>query len=191
MPCKLTKITQKFEAIAAKTKLGYWLATRYYKDIVRKEIKLANITRRDNILCIGGGMCPSTAILLHQATGAQVTVIDNCKHCVPKAREVIKKLGLSKHIRVVYKDGETMDIGGYTVVHFALQVSPLQQVFTQVEKRATPGTRLLMRRPKNGLGKLYCPMCATICKLCNGTTHKKGSNVGRTLLFVKQHGVAA
>lgn len=179
----ITELTQKIEYRASKTKLLYWLLLQYYRDVIKKEITLADITSDDHILCIGGGNCPFSAILFHRATGAKVTVIDNISDCAAKAREVISRLGLDGYVRVFNEDGCSADLGGYTVVHFAMQVAPMDTVFAAVEKSAAPGTKLLIRRPKKCLSKLYSRLIPAYERYI---AHKKARNIGVTMMYVKQ-----
>ncbi|MCL2198499.1 MAG: hypothetical protein FWB80_06220 [Defluviitaleaceae bacterium] len=171
----LTNVTRKIESQAIKTGFVYKLACKYYHSVVRKEIDLANITQDDHILCIGGGVCPFTAILFHQKTGARVTVIDNNEKCVQKARKIIARLGIGDKVHVRHKEGSSKDImfADYTVVHFALQVFPMEEVFTSVEKRVVPGTRLLVRRPK---ACCLLPSCPCVIH--------KARNIGSTAITV-------
>lgn len=181
----ITRLTQKIESWASVSKFGYWLTTHYYRDVIQKEIDLAQITASDHILFIGGGICPCSAILLHQATGAKVTAIDNNRNCTSKAQELIEHLKLREHVQVLYQDGRVAELEAYSVVHFALQVSPLEAVFSQVEKRALSGTKLLIRRPRKSLNKIY-PLPSASLPICDQqVTHKKARNIGRTLLYIK------
>jgi len=182
----ITGITRGIECSAAKSRGLFWLASLYYKSVVKKEIALAGITERDHALCIGGGICPFTAILLHRATGAKVTVIDCCAACTQKARRVIERLGLGEHVRVLCRDGggEGLSFSEYSVVHFALQVSPMESVFSRVEKQAELGTRLLVRRPKSSLSCLYCALPGCAAALCPRIVHRF-RNIGSTLLYIK------
>jgi hypothetical protein len=156
MSAWITGLTQKIEGWASGTGAIYKLAAGYYRDVIEKEVVLANITKDDHILCIGGGICPFSAILLHQMTGAKVTVIDNNEICISRAREVIGRLGLNKMLRVLCRDGgsDASSFQDYTVIHFALQVCPMTEVFSHAESRAAAGTRMLVRRPKRGLAKI-------------------------------------
>jgi len=174
----LTTFTQKIEDWASRTEIVFKLAEKYYHDVIRKEIILANITAKDHILCIGGGICPFSAILLHKTTGAKVTVIDNNRSCVTKAKQVIARLGLSKHMQVLCQDGRSSDISfcEYTVVHFALQVCPMECVFSNVEEKVAPGTKMLVRRTK-GQTETHCH--------CPLTLHKTACNIGSTSLYIK------
>ncbi|MCL2837678.1 MAG: hypothetical protein FWE04_01230 [Oscillospiraceae bacterium] len=145
-------ITRKIESCAAKSKLAFWFAKLYYHAVIRKEIQLAKIRAGDNMLCIGGGVCPFSAIMFHQTTGARVTVVDNCETCARLARSVVEQLGLSEKIRVQCRDGADMDVSEYSVVHLAKQISPAETVLSEVKNRASAMTRLLIREPKKRIG---------------------------------------
>lgn len=196
----VTALTYKIENKATKAGLVYKLARKYYLDVVQKEIALANITAKDHILCIGGGMCPFSAVLFHQLTGAKVTVIDNNEDCIQKARQFIADLGLSEQIRVFCQDGDSTDImfADYSVVHLALQVCPMEQVLVSVERQMAPGTRLLVRRPKNHLHSMYSKFTNALFACCPYAVHKS-RNIGSTALYIKfeelpmaaAHGMAA
>jgi len=169
-------LTYIIENRAANAGLLYRIARRYYTNVIEKEAILANITSADHVLCIGGGMCPFTAILLHQVTGAKVTVIDNNMLCIPKAVQVTERLDISESVQVICKDGgcPELDYSQYSVVHLALQVSPMEQVFSHVAGHVRPGTRLLMRRSKKlSGGTLSCRPYIT----------HKSRNIGSTLLY--------
>lgn len=182
----ITAITQKIEDWASEKEIVYKFAEKYYRDVVQKEIVLAAITEGDSILCIGGGICPFSAILFHQATGAKITVIDNNTCCVSKAKQVIDRLNLNEHVTVLHQDGRSTDISfsAYTVVHFALQTQPMECVFSHVEKNVTPGTKLLVRRPKKRLKNLYSQL--PMLHHCPFTVHSAASNIGSTMLYIKE-----
>jgi len=184
----ITDFTRKVERHATQSELVYQMAAGYYRDVIQKEVVLASITGDDHILCIGGGACPFSAILFHQATGAKVTVIDNNATCIPQAKQVIDQLGIGGQVQVLCRDGGNAEIlfSQYTVVHFALQVNPMQSVFSHVESRVAPGTKLLVRRPKKQLRKLYSGLPSPLLNSCPFTTHKKARNIGSTLLYIKQ-----
>lgn len=183
----LTDFTYKIEDKAVKSNFIYKIASGYYHDVIAKEATLANITEKDHILCIGGGICPFSAILFHQITGAKVTVIDNNEICIPKAKQVIQRLGLNQQVHVLCQDGRTADISfsDYTIIHFALQVSPMEQVFDIIERQVMSGTRLLIRRPKKRLKNMYCKVAKTLLSYCPYVAHKS-RNIGSTVLYIKQ-----
>jgi len=183
----ITKLTQNIERWASENPLVYRFAAQYYRDVIREEVDLAGITDRDHILCIGGGACPFSAILLHQTTGARVTVIDNDSACIPRAQQTIERLALSEHVKVLFQDGSSTELpfADYSVVHFALQVCPMEHVFSQVERQVEPGTKLLVRRPRARLHKLYSQLSSSLLPCCRQVVHR-ARNIGSTLLYVKQ-----
>ncbi|MCL2753430.1 MAG: hypothetical protein FWE44_04690 [Defluviitaleaceae bacterium] len=183
----ITNFTYKIENKAAKAGFVFRIASGYYKDVIQKEITLANITKDDHILCIGGGICPFSAILFHKTTGAKVTVIDNNEACIPKAQQAIERLGFGKHITVCHQDGNcpNFDYTAFTVIHLALQISPMEQVFANAVEKAAAGTRLLVRRPKKVLENAYCPMFSETVENSPFASHKS-RNIGCTLLYTKQ-----
>lgn len=182
----VTQFTQKIEYWAANSKVVYALASCYYRDIIRREAELANINFKDHVLCIGGGPCPFSAILLHQATGAMVTVIDNRKECVQAAKELVTRMKLDKVVNVIHQDGLETELKNYSVILLALQVHPLESVLVNLQKKAPPGTKFLVRRPKQGLEKLYSSLSLDWLKECMAVTHKGARNIGNTLLYIKQ-----
>ena len=92
---------------------------------------------------------PYTAIMLHQLTGAKVTVIDNNKHCVKQSAELVKRLNLENSIRIICGEGETIDYDGFTVIHLALQITPKDKVLKRVLERAEEGVKSLCVCPGN------------------------------------------
>ena len=194
MPHRIIHITRAIEYLAVKSKLFYWLASHYYRNVIQNEIALANITHNDHVLCIGGGVCPFSAILFHQITGAKVTVIDNCENCIREAQHIIDRLGLSDHVHAIWQDGSTINfsLSEFSIVHFALQVFPMNAVFPKVKKQVIPGTKLLVRRPKEAFNKVYSQLtdslqnCWRLPKQTAFITHQKACNIGSTLLYIKQ-----
>lgn len=144
-------VENKFSTFKFLTKLY----GRYYKNIVGKEVELANIRENDRVLCIGGGSIPSTAIEIVSQTNALVDVIDTDDRAVEKAQKLIHNLGLNDKIRVYLKDGEKMDVRDYDVIHIALQVTPKEKVAQHIWDNLGDGGRMIIRTPKKFLKFLY------------------------------------
>lgn len=178
----ITSFTQKIEQIAIKSNLLYGIVSLYYKFLVKREANLAEITENDNILCIGGGVCPYTAILLNKYTNANVTVIDNNKACVEKSQKFIEKLWL-KNVQILYCDGECVCCKEFSVIHIALQISPKDAVINCVMNKAKNGTRVLVRRPKKNLDCLYSTENDERI-FANSVKHSIFSNVDNTSISV-------
>lgn len=127
----------------------------YYKNIVKNEVKLAEIKNCDKVLCIGGGPIPSTAIEVANQTDAKVHVIDMDSDAVACARDIVKRLGLHHKIIVDQGRGEDVDIAPYNVIHVALQVTPKEDVLKHIWSNSKMGDRIIVRMPKKGLRPFY------------------------------------
>lgn len=149
---------------------------------MKREANLAEVTEKDNILCIGGGVCPYTSILLNKYTGANVTVIDNDKACVEKSQKFIKKRGL-KNVEILYCDGECVCCKEFSVIHIALQIFPKDAVINCIMNKAKNGTRVLVRRPKKNLECLYS-MESDESIFANSVKHSVFSNVDNTSISI-------
>lgn len=180
---RITRLTQSIEDIAIRNKMIYFLFSFYYRWMVKREAYLANINEQDKILCIGGGYCPYTAILLHKYTKADVTVIDNDSMCIEKSKEFINDMGLNR-IKVKLCDGTCVSCCDYTVIHIAMQISPKEVVLNEMIKRAQDGTRILIRRPKEGFKKLYSPISENKIGVIKHVKHGFLSNVDKTSVCV-------
>ncbi len=150
----------------------------YYKKIVKREIKLGNINSSSNVLCIGGGYFPATAILVSKLTKAKVTVIDNDSSTIDLARKRINKMKLD--IDVVNIDGSKIDASGYDIVLIANQVSPKDVVVAQTLDTINKG-KVLVRTPKKGLSKGYFK--ESLKETTNYIKQPFYSNIERTLMY--------
>lgn len=160
----------------------------YYNKIVERETKLGNLTEQDTILCIGCGAMPCTALHLAELTGAKIVTVDNDYEAVLGARKVICEKGLANQISVLHKDGETIDLDKFTVVHIALQVTPKQDVVEHVLKKAKEGTRILVRIPKDFLQGFYSNITESIVDKSSRFTKQPYSTMKGTMLLIKSKG---
>ncbi|NLM52830.1 MAG: hypothetical protein GX197_08455 [Firmicutes bacterium] len=181
----IPKLTKLIERLAAKNLFLYRLISLYYSNVVKNEVALAKIKATDRVLCIGGGHCPISGILLHEYTGAPVTIIDNDAFCVRVAKELIKNLGYTDAIKVVHGDGKAISPTDYNVIHVAMQVSPLEQVFCHLRQGCRLGAKILVRLPKRALAKFYSSSDCTVFCHCNGKVLHSRRNIESTALFIK------
>lgn len=126
-----------------------------YKNIIRKEIKLANINSKDNILNIGCGALPFTAILINKFTSANVTAIDFDKKAVTSAKSLIKKFKLENKINVIYGDGNNFSTNDFSVILIALHAFDKNKIFENILKNNKDNTRVVFRLPRKFFVKEY------------------------------------
>jgi len=147
--------TKWMERIFSKYDFLVNLYSLYYRNIVKNEIRLANIRSHDKVLCIGGGSIPSTAIEISRQTHAHVYVLDMDKKAIECAKEVIARLGLHDKITVINGKGQDIDIELYDVIHIAQQVSPKDEVLRSIWDKAKEGHRIIVRMPRKALKPFY------------------------------------
>lgn len=178
---RTTKLLEKF---AAKNVIIYRALSLYYKKLVKKEASLANINSSDNVLCIGGGPCPFSGILLHEYTGAHVTIIDKDESCVHIAKGLVKNLGYTDKITILHSDGNDISPQDYTIIHMAVQVNPIEQVFSNLKQGCSLGAKILVRLPKEALTNFYSLNDRDIFMSNNKRTYHRWRNIGSTALFI-------
>lgn len=154
----------------------------YYRPIVKKEVELAKVSPYQEVLCVGGGYFPCTAILFHQLSGAKVTVIDNDVDAVSSAKNLVEKLGLTNEVKVFHCDGIESSSGGFDVIHIAMQVSPKEEVFQRLRSSLSKEAKLLIRTPKQHLQRGYQPFQSMTE---TWVTQVKYSNIQKTMLYVQ------
>lgn len=127
----------------------------YYRNVMRKEIELANITSKDIVLNIGCGSVPFTAIHIAQITGAKVIAIDKDKEAVMKAKKALKRYGLEKNIEVKLSDGIKEELMDFTVAVVALHVKDKVAMLEKLLKAGKPGGRIIFRQPVDSYKEEY------------------------------------
>lgn len=152
MGFKFVNITKKIEKNAINNKLIRNLLFSYYVPIVKKEILLSPIKCTDKLLFIGGGYIPCTAILFLKYTKANITVIDNDINALDNSKKLINKLNLN-NINIVHCDGLDMDFSDFSVIHIAMQVEPLTEIFNKIYNISN--SKIILRKPKDKLKKGY------------------------------------
>lgn len=180
--------TRLLEKIICSSKRLVSLYGKYYDNIVEKEAKLAKLDKNDRLLCIGGGSVPWTAMLFARLTGARVDVVDTDHGAIYNGQKVVKMFGLADRVRVMRCNGLWMDPSIYDAVHIALQVTPKGQVLDHLNDCCRPGTKIIMRMPKETLAYDYSNISHVQIKEYNWIRAEVGTGFNTmddTLLMVK------
>ena len=140
--------TKMLESTATKIPFTLKLLNPYYNQMVDDEINIAKIKDTDNVLVIGGGPVPMTAMMIHQRTQARLTIIDHDKNVIPKASKCLKHYCSHGEISLMHGCVKSIDLSPYTVIHIAKQVSPKACVLNHILTHAPKTTRVLVRLDK-------------------------------------------
>ncbi len=138
-------ITKTVESIAVTSPLFCKIHRRYYKKWVSREIDMAEISSSDNVLCVGGGPLPCTALEIAMQTRASVQVIDSDLKAVKRARKVIGKFNLTDKVKITLADGKSINPSDFSVIHIASQAYPRTIIFKNIWLNAPLKARILLR----------------------------------------------
>jgi len=117
----------------------------YYEDIVDKEIKIAKITRQDNILHIGCGSIPSTSLLIAQKTKAPTIGIDKNILTVQDAQNCVHTLHQENQIQIHHADALTYTMQSSDVIIVSQGIEPRYEVLEHIAKTIGHNTRVIFR----------------------------------------------
>ncbi len=122
---------------------------KIYDDLVKDEIRLANITSNDNVLVIGCGSIPSTAVILARETDTQITAIDIDSQATKKAVRYIKNHNLQDNITVKTIFGTDYPIKDFNVIFILYGVKHQSNLFQYLYDGINYNTRVIYRASKD------------------------------------------
>ncbi len=126
---------------------AFAIYTRLYRDVVKREVDLANVTQDDIVLNVGCGAIPFTAVHVAQLTGAKVIAMDRDELAVQKAKKSLHKFQLDDNIEIHCGDGADSIPFKFDAAIVALQVGEKPNILANLKQSARPGARLIFRQP--------------------------------------------
>lgn len=140
-----------FEQIATHFDIINEYYIKLYDDIIKNEIKLAQINHTDYILVIGSGALPMTPILISKNTKAKIHTIDKDKKAVKNAQQYINRFHLSERITVSYDDACQLNMAAFDVIFVLYGIQGMEKVFSMITKTASSSVRVIYRIPPDAL----------------------------------------
>ena len=123
-------------------------AAKYQKLVIneyKRESNKFNLKDAKNILHIGCGSYPISAIILYQENGGRIVAIDNNPKFVTCAKKVINKKKLSDRIEIKQGDGISYPLDDFDTVIISGCSVPRIKVLDNIFKRAKPNTKIVVR----------------------------------------------
>lgn len=124
------------------------LADRYiktYSAVYRKEGKEFGITNVENVLHIGCGAFPISAMTLAEEYGRKIVGIDSNPKVIASAKKVIKKRNLENKIKIEYGNGTNYPLDKFDMVVVSGCAIPKKRVVEHIFQTAKPGTKIIVR----------------------------------------------
>jgi nicotianamine synthase-like protein len=122
-----------------------YLMYERFMDLIKNEIKLAYIERRENVLFLGSGPFPITAILLNKLAGCNVDCYEKDKKYVELSKKVISQLGLAGKIRIKNIKGECFSNNNYSTIIVALLAKPKGKILQMLKESISIDTKIICR----------------------------------------------
>lgn len=117
----------------------------FYNEMTENEIKLANISKDDNILHIGSGPMPATLILLARKTKAKVTGIDNNINSVNQSKILLSKYDFSDRVKIIYADARKFPIKDFNIILISQGIKPRNEILEYISKSINSDTKIIFR----------------------------------------------
>lgn len=130
-----------------------------YQKFLKKEGLMAGVKDTSNIIILGSGYLPGTAIILTKIFKAKITCLDNDIDAVKSSGKLIKQLSLDNRIRVEFGDASVYPLTKYDVIIVTGSCFPKKDIFDHISMEAKD-TKIIYRSPR-GLYKMwYSPTTA-------------------------------
>lgn len=133
------------EILSLKNRLAHRIYLKWIGEIFVDEFRMAEITPEDQVLHIGCGCLPTTAVLVAKESHAKVVAIDNNPKAIHGAREFVSQQHLTDYITIDYGDGTTYPLDSFDVIFIAMNVTPVEAVFHHIATNAKSQVRIICR----------------------------------------------
>ena len=140
---------------------------RSINDEYQKEHEAIELKKNDNILHIGCGVFPYSAIVISEKPHNQIVAIDRSKTITHHAKQIIKNYELDTRIKIDTGNAASYDLSPFTVIILSSCVDLTGNVLDHIISSATPGTRIIVRelRPMSKYINTYLKKQSTITLL--------------------------
>lgn len=123
-------------------------AKLYEKHIMKeykREFITFNLSQSKNILHIGCGAYPITAIALSKENGCKVTGIDVSAKAVRRAENVVRWKKLDNRIKIRQGDGTNFQISGFDTIIISSCSIPKFKILKHLFEKAKKDTKIVIR----------------------------------------------
>lgn len=128
---------------------------KLYDELVEKEIKMAKISNKSNILIIGCGSLPATTALVGMKTNANIVAIDYDYKAIHKASIFIKNLNLESNIKIGYADGLKYPLKKFDVLFVLYGVKRQKEMLKHLSKNIESNTLVVFRTTQDILDQKF------------------------------------
>ena len=119
-----------------------------------KESEMFDISESKNLLHIGSGAYPITAIIFAKITDAEIVAIDRDSVAINLAKKVISKNELYKKITIKRGDGAEYPVGSFDTIIISSCSVPKMEILEHIFKTAKPKSKIIVRELEKNVKSL-------------------------------------
>jgi hypothetical protein len=153
---------------------------RYYNLVAREQKKL-NVQTSCNVLWIGSGPLPISAILMSPMSHVSITCIDISENAIAEGLRIIHLLGLEESIHVFLNNGADIDASPFDIVLIAVIATPAEDILHNIAKTTGNDCRIV-RRVTYGLRTLMYPCENPRLRMTGYSLDRSDSAVGDQII---------
>jgi hypothetical protein len=137
----------------------FWYLQNYL-DLVDLELEKVSISKHPDkeIVFIGSGPLPLTAIIMAQKTGMKITCLDMDEAAVKRGEALAEKLGMGDKLHFTQSAGHEYDYRDTTLVMVASLVADKKEVLEQIRSTAHDEPEVALRSAEGLHALLYDPV---------------------------------
>ncbi len=141
----------------------FWYLQNYI-DLVDLELETITLPKQADkeVVFIGSGPLPLTAIIMAQKTGMHMTCLDLDEYAIIRGHELTKKLGISDKIQYKQSAGHEYDYKDAALVMIASLVGNKEEVLNTIQNTADEPPQVAIRSAEGLHALLYEPVTPSI-----------------------------
>lgn len=125
-----------------------------YESLIENEIKIANICNEDNVLVVGCGSIPVSALLIVNKTNAKVVGIDNDKGAVIRGKKFIQQYKLKDQLKIDYGDAVSYPLDVFDVILILYGTKNIESLIDNIRHHSKKDVRIIIRSNENTFKKI-------------------------------------
>ncbi len=134
--------------------LGGIYSRLFYKKLLQNELRMSEITPEMNVIHIGCGALPMTAMFLAEY-GVRVTAVDMEDGILRQASRTVFRYGLCDRIKLIKNCGTLTDYSGFDAVWLSLHVRPMDFIVRRALKNMDKDAVIILRGGRGRLKRFY------------------------------------
>jgi ubiquinone/menaquinone biosynthesis C-methylase UbiE len=142
------------EKIAVHFETFYMSYINVYQELVRKEVKISEISPKDSVLIIGSGSIPATSILVSKNSSSKnIVSIDYDKGAVKNAISFVNSSSFDKNLKFEHADGLKYPVGSFDVIFVLYGIRKQDEMLKYISENISNSSRVIFRTTNDSLVK--------------------------------------